>query len=94
VDRIRVVDLVLEAKAGGSEATYTYRLEIDAKEGDALLAPLGNRTVMGFAMRVYETTEDALGFPLASLRTIDQRVDGLSMPPQLVSMVRYTADQG
>jgi len=93
VDRIRVVDLVLEAKAGGSEATYTYRLEIDAKEGDALLAPLGNRTVMGFAMRVYETSEDALGFPISSLRSIDQRIDGLSMPPQLVSMVRYTADQ-
>lgn len=91
--KLRVVDLVLEAKSGGAEATYTYRLDIPAREGDALLAPLGNRTIMGFAMRVYEIAPEELGFPVESLRSIDQRIEGLSMPPQLVSMVRYTAEQ-
>lgn len=91
--QIRVVDLVLEAKSGGAEAVYTYGLEIDAKEGDALLAPLGTRTVMGYAMRVYQVDSEELGFPLASLRFIESRIEGLSLPSQLVSMVRYTADQ-
>lgn len=91
--KLRVVDLVLEAKSGGADAVYTYGLEIDAKEGDALLAPLGNRTVMGYAMRVYEIAPEDLGFPVASLRYIEQRIEGLSLPPALVSMVRYTADQ-
>src|SRR5262245_17237473 len=68
--KLRVVDLVLEARSGGADAIYTYGLEIDAREGDALLAPLGNRTVMGYAMRIREIHESELGFPIASLRNI------------------------
>lgn len=90
---IRVVDLALEARTGGADAIYTYALEIDAKPGDALLAPLGNRTVLGYALRVYETEPETLGFGLESLRSVSERVDGLSLPEAVVSLVRFTAEQ-
>jgi primosomal protein N' (replication factor Y) len=91
--KLRLVDLALEAKSGGADAIYTYGLAIDAKEGDALMAPLGTRAVMGYAIRVYEQDEEKLGFPIEKLRWIEERIEGLSLPPPVVSMVRYTADQ-
>lgn len=91
--KLRVVDLALEARSGGADAIYTYRLDIDAKPGEALLAPLGNRMVLGYALRIYETTPEGLGFDIASLRSINERIEGLSLPEQVVSLVRFTAEQ-
>ncbi|MEQ1821026.1 MAG: primosomal protein N' [Fimbriimonadaceae bacterium] len=91
--KLTLADVALEARTGGAEAIYTYRLDFKAAPGDALIVPLGSRTVLGYAIRVYEAAEADLAFPVASLRPAKERIIGFSVPEQILALVRHTADQ-
>ncbi|MEQ1935875.1 MAG: primosomal protein N', partial [Fimbriimonadaceae bacterium] len=91
--KLSLAEVALEVRTGGSEAIYTYRLDFEAKAGDALIVPLGTRTVLGYAIRVFQADESDLGFPVSSLRPAKERVLGFSVPAQILALVRHTADQ-
>ncbi len=91
--KLTLAEVALEARTGGTEAIYTYRLDFAANVGDALIVPLGSRTVLGYAIRVFHAEEVDLGFPVSSLRPAKERVIGFSVPPEILALVRHTADQ-
>jgi primosomal protein N' (replication factor Y) (superfamily II helicase) len=92
-EKIRVADVVIEAKAGGNEAVFTYRLDQDAELGDAFFVPLGARTTLGYVAAIREIAPEDLGFSVAQLRSVQTRVDGLSLPASLIELVRFVAEE-
>lgn len=90
---MRVADIVVDPRSGGIEATYTYRVEENASIGDAFFVPLGSRTVIGFAVRVYETSQAELDFPIGRLRSVSERIEGLSLPGALMELVQFVAQE-
>lgn len=91
--RLTVVDIVVEARSGGGEGLFTYQVDGPAQEGDAFFVPLGPRSVLGFAVRCYETSVENLGFPVAMLRKVHQRVEGLSLPAPICDLMHFVADE-
>ncbi len=89
-ERVRVVEVVVDPKAGGIESVWTYKVEGEAKEGDAFFVPLGPRAVIGFAIRVYETEKSELQF---KLRSVLHRIDGLSFPASQIELVKHVAER-
>lgn len=55
--------------------------------------PLGTRSELGFVLKVYEVEEGDLAFPLKSLRPVNSKVEGLALPPELIDLSRYVADE-
>jgi primosomal protein N' (replication factor Y) len=90
---VRVADVAIDPRTGGAEALYTYAVEEQVLPGDAVFVPVGPKTNLGFVTSVYDTTEADLGFPLKSLRPIQSRVVGLSMPPQIVELAKFIAEE-
>ena len=86
---IRVVDVALDPRNGGSEAVYTYRATPGLSVGEAVFVPLGPRIALGFVVRDYTSDEETLGF---KLRDVAGRVDGLALPPQLIALCREVAE--
>jgi len=93
VEHARVADIAIDPRSGGAEALYTYRVDADCAVGDAFFVPLGTRWALGFAVAVYDATEESLGFPLSSLREVQSRVDNLSLPGPLVELAKFVADE-
>jgi primosomal protein N' (replication factor Y) len=93
VSTLSVCDVALDPRKGGSEAVWTYRREPGIAVGDAVIVPLGTRTELGYVLRIYDTTEADLGFPLKTLRNVLSRVSGLSLPDRLVKLVLFTAQE-
>lgn len=93
METVRVADIALDARAGGADAVYSYRLEGPAGVGDAFFVPLGNRQTLGFAIRIYDATEEQLGFPIAQLKRVDDRVEGLSLPQQVIELANFVAGE-
>ena len=91
--KVRVVDVAAEAKSGAGRSVWTYLANAEVKPGDALLVPLGSRALMTYALRVYETTEEDLGFPIKQLRSPLDRPGGLDLPGQLLELVRFVASE-
>lgn len=90
---MRVAEIVVDPKAGGVESIWTYKVDCDASEGDAFVVPLGPRSVVGFATKVFEADESDLGFKLSQLRSVTSRIDGLSLPAPLVRLVGFVAQR-
>lgn len=88
---VRVAEVVLDAKSGGGEGPFTYRLETAATRGDAVLVPLGARLVLGTIWRVFEATEADLGFPFAKLRGIHTVIESLRYPGPLCDVVDFVS---
>ena len=93
MEHARVADIAIDPRSGGAEALYTYRVDADCAVGDAFFVPLGTRWALGFAVAVYDATEESLGFPLSSLREVQSRVDNLSLPGPLVELAKFVADE-
>lgn len=91
--RLTVVDIVVEARSGGGEGLFTYQVDAPAQEGDAFFVPLGPRSVLGFAVRSYETSPENLGFPVAMLRKVHQRIDGLSLPAPICELLHFVSEE-
>jgi primosomal protein N' (replication factor Y) len=92
-ERVRVVDVVVDPRSGGIDSLWTYKVEGPAARGDAFFVPLGPRAVIGFAVNVYEATEKELGFPLKQLKPVLDRIQGLGLPEELMSLVTFVAEQ-
>ncbi|AIE85014.1 primosomal protein N' [Fimbriimonas ginsengisoli Gsoil 348] len=90
---MRVADVALDPRSGGAEALYTYRAEGNLTPGDAVFVPLGTRSVLGFVTSVYDATEQDLGFPFASLKSILGEVEGLGLPAALIDLCRFVAEE-
>jgi primosomal protein N' (replication factor Y) len=91
--RVRVADVVVDPRAGGLEATWTYAVPPDVEVGDALFVPLSSRAVVGFASRVYGATEDDLGFSFKQLRKVFDRIEGLTLPLPVLDLAKYVAEE-
>jgi len=89
---VTVCDVVLDPRKGGQDAVWTYRPTPDLLVGDAVFVPLGARSELGFVLRIYQAAEDELGFPLKSLRTVLSRVEGLTLPPQLIDLIGFVSE--
>lgn len=90
---LRVIDLVIEAKLGGQDAVYTYLWDDRAKIGDAYLAPLGARQVLGYVARIRDVHPADLGFPADRLRKLFSRVNGLSIPAPVMKAIEFVAQE-
>lgn len=88
-----VADVVIDARSAGREAIYTYRAEPSLSLGDAVFVPLGPRSTLGFVADLYEAAEDRLGFPIAGLKGVLGRVEGLGLPRPTLDLVRFVATE-
>jgi len=93
LEKVRVVDVIVDPRSGGIESTWTYRLEHEAQEGDAFFVPLGTRAVIGFATKIYETDEEQLKFPISQLKGVLDRIAGLSLPPSVMELAKFVSEE-
>ncbi len=87
----RVADIALDVRTGGNEAVFTYSVGSEACPGDGFFITVGNRPAVGYAVRVYDATEEDLGFPAARLKSVQERIEGLSLPAPLVDLVHFVS---
>jgi primosomal protein N' (replication factor Y) (superfamily II helicase) len=90
---LELVDVAIDSRSGGGDAVWTYGALQGLQEGDAVLVPLGTRSVVGFVMRRYTSSPRDLGFPVASLRYVQERISGLSLPPQVLTAVEFVSKE-
>lgn len=88
---VRVADVLVDVRTGGQEAMWTYQAQPEHALGDAVLAPLGTRTVLGHVVRLREVDESGLGFPLEKLKPLGTAIQGLGLPPSLIALVEFIA---
>jgi primosomal protein N' (replication factor Y) len=86
---VRVADVAIDPRTGGAEALYTYQVGESIAVGDAVFVPVGAQTNLGFVTQVYDATEQDLGFPVAKLKAILGRVEGLSLPESVVDLAKF-----
>ncbi len=89
---LRVADVVVDVRTGGQAAIWTYAVSDQHRRGDAVLAPLGARAVVGHIARIREVTEAELGFPRSKLRTLGPPISGLGLPEPLLALVEFIAN--
>jgi primosomal protein N' (replication factor Y) len=87
---VRAADVILDARVGGATAIYTYAWDGVAAEGDAYFVPLAARSVLGFVLSIRSVDPSAFDF---DLRPLGEKVEGLSIPSQLMETVRYLAQE-
>ncbi|HMS54332.1 MAG TPA: primosomal protein N' [Fimbriimonadaceae bacterium] len=90
---LTVIDVAIEAKAGGGDRLWSYRAPDHARVGAVYFVPLGRRSVLGYCVGVRKVDEADLGFPVSSLRDPDAEVDGLALPNQLVELILFVAER-
>ncbi len=88
-----VADVVFDSRTAGLDSTYTYQLENEAVPGTAVLAPLGNRTALGYVISCRKTDGTDLGYSIEKLRAVQSVLPEVSIPEEIVDLVRYTADE-
>lgn len=86
-----VADVVVDVRTGGQTAIWTYAVDAQHRRGDAVLAPLGARAVVGHIVRIREVAEADLGFPRSKLRTLGPPISGLGLPEPLLALVEFIA---
>ena len=91
--QIQVVDVALDPRSGGSDASYSYLPIPGLQVGDAVLVPLGNRQLMGYAIGARSTTEEDLGFDSKHLRPVSGIVEGLRVPAPVLKAVHHVAEE-
>jgi primosomal protein N' (replication factor Y) len=91
MDRVRVANVALDPRAGGSDAVYTYRADASAHVGDARFVNVGNRPVMGYVTSIFDANEADLGFGFESLRDLGEEVTNLSLPSQSIQLAQFVA---
>ncbi|MCW5939940.1 MAG: primosomal protein N' [Fimbriimonadaceae bacterium] len=88
-----VADVVFDARSAGAQGVYTYEADAAVRPGQARWAPLGPRRMIGFVVDVREARLDELGFDPAALKPVGNEIEGLSIPPLTLGLVRETARQ-
>ncbi len=90
---LTVIDLAIEARIGGQHALFTYLSDGIAQVGDAYLAPLGVRQVLGYVLRVRSIEPHDLGFPADRLRRLSARVEGLALPTPTLDLIQFVSKE-
>lgn len=93
MDSLRVVDVALDPRSGGADAIYSYLPTPEVQVGDAVLAPLGNRQILGYAIGFRQVDEATLGFDPKHLKPVAGVVAGLQIPPPIMEAVRFVASE-
>ena len=82
---LRVVDVALDPRSGGTNAIYTYLPTPKTSVGDAVLVSLGNRQVLGYAIGFRDVTPEILGFDPVHLKPVVGIVSGLQIPSPIMA---------
>lgn len=90
---VRVAEVAFDPRDAGRNAVYTYEAAPGLHVGQVVFAPLGNRSLVGVILRVDVVEPDQLGFPVASLRSIEAPVLGLEIPRALLEMAEMIRDE-
>ncbi len=85
--------MAFDARTAGADALYTYRAADDAAPGQAWLAPLGPRRMLGWIINIKQISEEELGFAPSRLKPLDKRVQGLDLPTELLSLISLVSDE-
>lgn len=88
---VSVLDVAMDARTGGSEATYTYADPGGYELGQCLMVPLGPRSVIGFVVGKRTIPAEDLDFPVTSLRKPLAPVADVLLPAPLMEMVEFVA---
>ena len=88
---MRVAQVVPDLTAGKLEDTYTYLVPADMQvaRGDAVLAPFGNRTIVGFIESLGKLEAE----PEYELRAVQEKIEGVRLPQNLLDLVDFVADE-
>lgn len=90
MELLRLAEVALDPRSGGSDAIYTYLAPPNVGEGDAVLVPLGKRSLLGYAIRVYEGQPE---FDPRHLRAIRCVVRDIHLPAPLLKVVRVVSER-
>lgn len=93
MSHIRVADIAIDPRSGGSEAVYTYLAPADLEVGAACFVPLGNRLALGYATAVRGCDREALQVPLDRMKEPQALIENLSIPSTLIALAQYISDQ-
>lgn len=86
---VQVLQIAIDARTGGTEATYTYRDPGGYELGQAVLVPLGPRQVIGFIVERKSIAAEDLEFPVTSLRSPLAPVSDVILPNVIIQLVEY-----
>lgn len=84
-----VADVALDARAGGSQAVFSYLADESTQPGQTYVAPLGTRELFGVVVAVRAPDE---GEATDRLRPLGSRIEGLDLPMPLMQAVRFVAE--
>ncbi len=90
---VLVADVALDPRSVGADAIYTYLADESQALGDAVIVPIGTRSALGFIIAKRLVTERELGFPIEKLKPVNGTVEGLSLPPALIKLGQFVADE-
>jgi primosomal protein N' (replication factor Y) len=90
VPPVRVADVALDPRSGGSDSVFTYRADAHAKVGQARFVTVGKRTVLGFITKLYDADEPELGF---ELRPLGESIENLSLPERVVDLAEFVSEE-
>ncbi|MBS1716645.1 MAG: primosomal protein N' [Armatimonadetes bacterium] len=93
METLRVAEIIIDSRVGGSGAQYTYQVDEDLPPGTAVVIPLGSRKVLGYVLRTWIATQETLGFPVSRLRRPEGIVREASLPPQTMQLVQFVAEE-
>lgn len=92
-DLLSLVDVAFDSRTGGRSGLFTYRVDRDVEEGQAVLVPIGGRPAVGFVSRAYRLHRLDLPFAESQLRSVIGPIEGLSLPRALMALVKHVADE-
>ncbi len=92
-NRFWVADVGLDSRLAGTDAVYTYRFDQEVSIGEAYIVPLGQRKTVGYVIDLRELTEEELGFSTSQLRPLGDRVKGIELPAETVSLLHEVSRQ-
>lgn len=91
--KVLVVDVVLDGRSAGPEATYTYKANADSAPGMAYTVQLGPRQEPGIVWQVRQVSPDELDFPIEKLRALGPRIPELDLGPETRELADWICDQ-
>lgn len=89
-ERIDLIDVAVDVRTAGAEAVYTYRATPGCGLGQAVLVPLGPRTVIGYVIRCWDAEPHELGF---RTKTPSAIISGLCLPERVIRLVEFVAEE-
>ncbi|MBV6458479.1 MAG: primosomal protein N' [Fimbriimonadaceae bacterium] len=93
MNRIRIAEVGIEARVGGADAVYTYRVDESTAVGQAVIVPLGSRQVLGIILDIRTIPPSELGFDASKLKPIAGVVRNVRVPEEVVGLLHSVANR-